>query len=250
MPFIELANQYKMHYELLGDVSNPPVVTIHGWLGTPQRDLEPVNSWLGEHFSVYSPTLCGYGQSRPPQRDFPVGFYERDADDIVAFMDALDIERAHLVGYSDGGESALIAAGKHTRRFLNVFVWGAVGYFGEQMVPMAQRILKDPFLKENPELMALHGIDDPDAFIADWVDAVLYIISEGGEVSVQYAAEIANPLLLLLGDRDTLNPAKYAQRVAEQAQKGKFELVEDSGHKIHIDQPEIFQRHLSAFLDI
>jgi len=250
MPFTELRDGLRMHYELLGDEDNPPVVTVHGWLGTPERDLKPVNDWLAKHFRVYSPTLRGYGESRPPQRDFPVDFYERDAKDVLAFMDAVGLEHAHLVGYSDGGESSLIAAGLDSSRFGRVFFWGAVGYFGKKMESLAKRLLNDPFLKEEPDVMALHGIDDADAFIADWVGAVVGIIEAGGEVSVQYASQIHNPLLLLLGKKDTLNPAEYAQRIVELAPDAVFYHIPDSGHKIHEDQWEIFRGYLADFLEV
>ena len=48
---------------------------------------------LSDTFHVVSFDPRGYGRSRPPSRDFPVGFYQRDADDAAALMRSLGHER-------------------------------------------------------------------------------------------------------------------------------------------------------------
>lgn len=245
--YVNISTGVRLHYEHLGQ--GAPVVTVHGWLGTPRRDLGTVNDWLATSYQVYSPTLRGFGQSRPPQRDFPIDFYERDADDILAFMDALGIEKVHLLGYSDGGEAAIIAAGKQPERFQSVIVWGAVGYFGEAMRPAAERLAPATFLENKPDEMAMHGITDAKAFVADWISAVVGLIDRGGDVSVGFAPQITAPLLLMLGDQDTLNPQEYGQRLADMAPNGQLMMVDDSPHEIQKHQFEILKTQIAQFLE-
>ena len=55
----------------------------------------------------------GYGNSRPPDRTFPSAreFFAQDADDAVALMKQLQLEPFSLLGWSDGGITAMFIAG-------------------------------------------------------------------------------------------------------------------------------------------
>ena len=120
MPLVEIDTGATLHYEDTdpnGDLT--PVILIHGMLGTARGHLGHVIDWLAaQGFRAIGVTLRGYGQSLPKPRDFPNNFYHRDCDDLLAFMNAIDIPKAHLIGYSDGGEVALIAAGIAPSRLL------------------------------------------------------------------------------------------------------------------------------------
>ena len=53
----------------------------------------------------------GYGKSRPPNRTFPDNFFERDATAAVEFMKILGHSKFSIIGWSDGGITALFMAG-------------------------------------------------------------------------------------------------------------------------------------------
>ncbi|MFQ3646139.1 MAG: alpha/beta hydrolase [Anaerolineae bacterium] len=248
MPFVEIATGARLHYEEWNNAAaGDPVIVVHGMLGTATVDLAETNEYIASlGWRVIAPTLRGYGESTPKPRDFPPRFYDRDAADVMAFCDALGIERAHLVGYSDGGEVVLVCAGQYPERCLSVAAWGAVGYFGEQMRPVAQnpRMISGEAI--TPEEVALHGID-PVQFGRSWVRAVVQYIDSGGDVSLSRASQITCPLLLMLGHEDRLNPAAFAQQFLAQAGHGELVMF-DCGHAIHTEQPEAFRRTLAAFL--
>ncbi len=246
MPFADIATGVRLHYEDVG--TGVPVIAIHGWLGTARIDLGDVIDWLGGTYRVIAPTLRGYGQSRPPQRDFPNDFYERDAGDVLALMDALEIDRAHILGYSDGGEVTLIAAGRQAQRFYSVTTWGSVGYFGPELRPVAQRNAPATFLSDNPELMARHGITNAKAFVRDWIRAIVHMIDKGGDVSLRYAPHITCPVLMMLGDEDALNPQVSGQRFVEAAPNAKLVMFKGTGHPIHTERWEQFRATVAPFL--
>jgi valacyclovir hydrolase len=134
MPFAELLTGARLHYDDSGG-DTPPFILVHGMLGTAALHFPQVTDWLKPNYRVLGLSLRGYGQSTPKPRTFTPDFYHKDAADVLAFMDALNIPQAHLMGYSDGGETALIAAGTQPERFKSVIVWGCVGYFGPAMRP-------------------------------------------------------------------------------------------------------------------
>ena len=53
----------------------------------------------------------GYGKSRPPNRTFPSNFFERDANVAMEFMKNLGYNNFSIIGWSDGGITALFMAG-------------------------------------------------------------------------------------------------------------------------------------------
>lgn len=248
MPFIDLPTGARLHYEDVyrGDSPQPEtLIAIHGWLGTARSHLGRVIDWLSADYRVLGPTRRGYGESLPKPRDYPYDFYHRDARDMLAFMDALRIDRAHLMGFSDGGETALVAAGLAPERFLSVAVWGAVGYFGPAMRPVIQRSYPATWLDE--ETKRQHGITDGDQFVLGWINAVKTMIDRGGDVSLSLAPKIACPLLLMLGYDDLLNPREYGETFARRAPDGRLVMF-PCGHAIHDQRWEDFQRVVGDFL--
>ncbi|MBL8165151.1 MAG: alpha/beta fold hydrolase, partial [Anaerolineae bacterium] len=90
MPFAEIATGARLHYDDAGQ--GEPLILLHGLLGTAALHFPQVVDWLRPRYRLVGPTLRGYGDSTPKPRDFPLRFYHRDADDVLAFMDALNIQ--------------------------------------------------------------------------------------------------------------------------------------------------------------
>lgn len=245
MPFVELPTGARLHYE-----DSPPgqetIIAVHGMLGTPALHFARLREWLtGEGYRFVAPTLRGYGLSTPRPRDFPLDFYHRDAEDVLAFMDALDIRQAHIMGYSDGGEVALLCAGKQPGRFRSAVVWGAVGYFGPAMRAAAQRLYPADWITE--EEQRLHAIHNPNVFILGWIRAIKHLVDAGGDVSLSLADKITCPALLMLGRQDTLNPELYGRRFIERTPNGRLAMFE-CGHAVHDEQWDAFRQIVGAFL--
>lgn len=244
MPAASTRTGAELYYHEAG--TGQPLVLIHGLMDVPHIHYKQLIDWLSASYRVIAPSLRGYYLSEPKPRDFPLGFYRRDAEDVLAFVEALELEPAHLLGFSDGGEVALIAAGLQPRFFRSVVVWGAVGYFGPDMYEAAARAYPGDWIPEADR--ALHGITDIDAVMRQWVEAVQAMVTAGGDVSLSLAANIACPLLLLLGDRDRLNPQVYGQRFVDNAPNGRLQMVADCGHAIHKEQWETFSALVGDFL--
>ncbi len=244
MPKVEVATGAQLAYEDVG--GGTPLIALHGRLGTPRIDLGDEIDWLRADYHVVAPALRGYGESRPKPRDFPFDFYHRDARDVLALMDALGIARAHILGYSDGGETALVLAGLAPERCLSVTAWGAVGYFGPEMRPVAQSNYPASWITSEDQ--RIHGIDNPNAFALGWVQAVVHMIDAGGDVSLSLAPNVTCPALLMLGDKDRLNPAAYAQRWVDAAPNARL-MMFPCGHAVHRQQPDAFRRTVKKFLE-
>jgi len=249
MPFAELSTGATLFYEDHNpDSDQTPIIAVHGMLGTADIHLAHVMQFLvGLGYRVIGPTVRGYGESHPKPRDFPLRFYDRDSDDIMAFVEHLSIEKCHIIGYSDGGEIALICAGKQPESFISAVAWGAVGYFGPDMRTVAQRMIPgSAWLKEDE--MTIHGIPSADEFAKHWVQATTHMVDSGGDVSLSLAPNIKGRVTILLGDKDTLNPAEFAQRFLDKTTDGHLEMF-DCGHPVHDEQTELFYDALKTHLN-
>lgn len=249
MPMVEIATGATLDYvdtDPDNAAGKPVLIVLHGMLGTAALHFKRVIPWLSPRYRILGPSLRGYGRSLPKPRTFPPNFYHRDARDVLAFMDALDVQRVHLMGYSDGGEAALVAATTAPERWLSVVVWGAIGFFGPELRAMAQRMYPGGWITQ--EEVELHDIPDRDAFARGWVRSFTMMIDAGGDVSLGTADRIRAPLLLMLGEQDTLNPRQYAERLVARAPDARLRMF-PCGHAVHDEAWEAFQQVVGVFLD-
>jgi pimeloyl-ACP methyl ester carboxylesterase len=88
-------NGLKTYYEVHG--AGQPLLLLHGGFGNAPS-MAPMSSILAKHYRVFLPERRGHGHTR----DIGEITYELMAEDTAGFMRAAGIERAHIVGYSDG----------------------------------------------------------------------------------------------------------------------------------------------------
>jgi valacyclovir hydrolase len=227
--------------------NKPVVVLIHGWLGAWDHEFGPEIEWLRPYYRVLAPSLRGYGRSGPKPRAYSRDFYRRDAEDIAAWLDALGVSQAHIVGYSDGGEVAILVPILRPDLVRSVAAWGAVGYFSPDLRPRVQSYWPPTWVDEKTR--ALHGPEYIDPMVLGWISAVKQIIDSGGNVSLEEAHTITCPVLLMLGRDDALNPEHVARRLVERIPHGRLVMF-DGGHPVHREQTGVFRdtlwQHLQA----
>jgi len=119
MNSVPSADGGRIHFEVHGEkIASPALVLIHGW--SNDRGI-----W-SRHFAglasanhVAAVDLAGFGESHAGRSDWSMDAF---ADDVIAVVEALDLERAVLVGFSMGGIVALEAALDIPERLVGVVV--------------------------------------------------------------------------------------------------------------------------------
>ena len=99
-----------LHYTEYG--SGFPLILLHG-NGEDSTYFEHQTACLSRHFRVIAPDTRGHGKSPRGEGEFSIA---RFAEDLRDFMDELSIEKAHLLGFSDGANIALEFAMRHPGR--------------------------------------------------------------------------------------------------------------------------------------
>ncbi len=240
-----------------------PLLLLHGFTGTAQTHMAPLLAAFAQRRLV-APDLRGYGASQPPARDCPPLFYTRDADDVAALLDHLRSEkalaadeRAIVLGFSDGAESALLLAARRPDLVRGVVAWGVCGVSSAALVDSvpawlpadpARPYWRDKQAAWRDEMVAQHGAAQFTPMIEGWVRAAEAIHAAGGNICLHEAARVECPVLLLNGAGEVGNPPADVQALAARIPHGRLEFVAESGHAIHEDQPETFLLLVRNFL--
>jgi pimeloyl-ACP methyl ester carboxylesterase len=119
--FHDLPTGVRVHLAAVGPADAPPLLALHGW---PQHwwCWRDVIGALGGEYRVLCPDMRGFGWSSWPRNgDFRK---QRVADDALALLDALALDRVQLVGHDWGGWAAILAALTAPERFSSLLALG------------------------------------------------------------------------------------------------------------------------------
>jgi len=193
-------NGLKMYYEIHGE--GKPLVLIHGGGSTIETTFGRVLPMFAKKYKVIAVELQAHGHTS--DRNAPETF-EQDADDIAALLKQLNISKTSVLGFSNGGTTAMQIAIRHPE-VVNKLVIASGAYQREGFIPgffegMQQarlenmpQPLQDAFLKINPDSASLLNMftKDRDRMIAfkDWSDDDL--------------KSIRAPALIINGDKDVI----------------------------------------------
>jgi len=253
-------HQVRIHYEQAG--SGAAIVFLHG-LGSCGQDWLLQTPAFEQRFHVITPDLRGHGQTDKPQGGVRVAHLTRD---VIGLMDALKIDRAHVVGLSLGGcvaQQLALDAPKRVRSLtlVNTFAHlepdsprhalmlvSRLGLLGLKGLPaqaeyVAARLFPKPEQAEFRQLAAERIAANEPATYRRLLFAV-----RAFDVRNRLH-EIKRPTLVIAGDRDTTVPIKAKRLIAERIPGARMEIVADSGHATPIDQPEVFNRLVLSFIE-
>jgi pimeloyl-ACP methyl ester carboxylesterase len=161
-------NGLKLYYEIHG--SGMPLVLLHGGGSTIMSTFGRILSELAKTHQVVAIELQAHGHT--PDIDRPLSF-EQDADDVAALLKELRVEKADLMGFSNGGTTCLQIAIRYPD-LVNKLVLASTTYKRDGMQPgfwegmrnatlenMPQQ-LRDAYLEANPDLKGLQAMFDRD----------------------------------------------------------------------------------------
>lgn len=237
----------------LDEGDGPPLLLMHGFTGTARSHLGGLIDALKIDHRVIAPDLRGYGASRPPARDFPPDFYQRDAADMAALLDHLRPGPVVAMGFSDGSESALILAAERPDLLRGVVSWGVAGVISAQMAEAAEAWLPVAAWGEGraawrAEIIATQGADQLAPQIEGWARAARAIYAAGGDICYAGATQIRCPVLLVNGDGEVNNLRADFDRLAARIPSCRPVIVAGSGHSIQDDQPAVLLGLIRSFL--
>ncbi len=263
MPYVELDN-FRLHYKEFDpesiDSTKPPLLFIHGftidhrmWLGDAK--------FFSQFYRVLLLDLKGHGLSDAPETDYSRA---HRVEDIVGFLDKLGIDKAHLVGLSMGGTTALGVALKYPDRLasLTLVSTSAAGYdhgikikkideiaLAQGIEAARERWIKSTlkyFCNKKREVGQLLEQMMQEHSGAFWADPMRGKYPPEDDLARIH--EIKLPTMIFAGEVD--RPfVSLAKTLNEKITGSKLCIFEEVGHMLNMEDPKGFQRELKLFLE-
>lgn len=248
-------NGISMYYETFGPAEGVPLVLIHGGGSTIESNWGAFIPLLEKKYRIIAIEEQAHGRST----DRPQGVsFEQTAEDVAALLDYLKVPKANVMGFSNGGTSAMVLAFRHPEKVNKLIAASALtkhsgvpANFWEFMksanLSNMPKPLADAFLKVNPDEKKLQNMHDKDAKrMQTFVDI------PDGEL-----AKISAPTLIILGDQDLIKVSHALEHV--RTIKGARLAVLPSNHGEYLGEvfatqkpsstPEVTAKLLERFLD-
>lgn len=219
-----------------------PVIHLHGF-GLSGRYLIPTAERLALFHPTYVPDMPGYGRS--PRPNHPLSIPEL-ALEVIAFMDALGIERACLLGNSMGCLVAMECAILFPHRIQRaILVSPAGGAHNQPLLRGVAQLGVDSFR----EARGMLQIAVPDYSRFGVINSFRLFRAMTHFATSERAIDLTVPTLVIVGARDPLvSRPRLQQMVAEQSNMTM--LVQDrAAHAINFSHPRSLARVVRAWLD-
>jgi valacyclovir hydrolase len=225
-------------YRTLG--SGPPVLLLHGALGTARAHFGRLAGRLAEQYRLILPDLPGHGASAPRQV-FSRDYYKEDALTFGCLADALGITSIHVLGFSDGAMMALSLAADRPDLVRSVVAIGGQAYIDEPTVAGLRSWAEVESLPEawRQSFARLHGEPYWRELTWAYVAGQERILAAGGEVVRDRLSQITCPALIMHGRDDTVIDVAHADVVAAGIAAAFLVIYNGCGHNVLRDrEPE------------
>jgi 3-oxoadipate enol-lactonase len=261
MPVIPV-NGVNLYYEWHGPASAPVLVLNNGILMNAAASWRPQTPAFSASYRVLQYDCRGQGQSDHP--DGPCSM-DLHADDLAALLDALRVERAHVLGISYGGEVAQAFALKYPAYVRSLILADTVSEIGPELQLIVEGwraaalsgdadlvfLVSAPW-NFSPEFIATY----PDILAAARVryrdiDLPALVRLTDAFAGVNFTArlhEITCPTCVLVGDADLIKGSRYAQIIHREIAGSQLHVIPGAGHATCWEDPTRFNAIVLEFL--
>ncbi len=255
-------NGARIHYERSG--TGFPALFIHAGIAD-SRMWEPQAKAFLKQFDMVRPDLRGFGDTALPPAPYS------GIADLLALLDHLHIDRAHVVGCSMGGTLALDLALEHPQRVARL-VLIAAGVSGSNLGAADAALFTE--VEEADKAGDMDAVNRAEVKL--WVDGprrregsapatvrALVLDMNGRSLHTDWASaeaqpierpaidrlsEIGAPTLVIVGDQDLPHCLANADLIASKVPGSRKVIIKDAAHLPSLERPEEFNRVLRDFL--
>jgi pimeloyl-ACP methyl ester carboxylesterase len=241
------------HVEVTGE--GKPLMLLHGW-GASAELFGPVVRALQPDRKLILPDLPGFGATPPP----PAPWAARDyAEWTAALLDRLGVERADVVGHSNGGRIALVLAATHPDRVGKMVLTGSAGLRPRHGPRYHARVRSYKVLRAMGESRAVpaalrnaararaeqRGSEDYRAATGTMRGTLVRLVNDDLRALLP---RVAAPVLLIWGDKDVETPLADGKTMERLIPDAGLVIFEGAGHYAYLEQPARFSHIVDVFL--
>ncbi|MBC2253162.1 2-succinyl-6-hydroxy-2,4-cyclohexadiene-1-carboxylate synthase [Listeria welshimeri] len=250
----------------------PVLLMLHGFTGSNKTFQESITH-LEKHFSIVAPDLLGHGKTDSPDEIARYSI-ERIVEDLVTILQELKIMQCFVLGYSMGGRVATAFASAHPEMVRGlILVSSSPG--------LAQKDLQESRVQADNRLADMLESEGIRSFVDYWEKLALFASQEvlsdelkkrirlerlaqnpnGLAMSLRgmgtgkqpsywnHLADFTFPVLLMTGSLDE-KFKKIAQEMQQLIPNSTHVTVQNAGHAVYLEQPNIFISQLTNWLEV
>jgi pimeloyl-ACP methyl ester carboxylesterase len=232
----------RMYYEIHGH--GPALVLLHGGTGNGTQFAKQIPAFAPHHRLVV-PDLCAQG--RTSDRPGPLTYHDM-AEDVVALLATLNIERADFMGWSDGGIVGLDVAIHHPERVQRLVTFGA--NFSPDGLQPADVAWNDTATAasfgDGTRLAYVAMAPDPSHYEAA-MTKILTMWRTEPNFTLEELGSIRSPTLVCAGEHDVVR-REHSEQLARTIPGARLWIVLGASHGAMLEQPDLVNRTVLEFL--
>lgn len=253
----------KVSYNDEGPDNAPAIVFVHAFpLNKSMWDLQ--TEVMKYYYRTIAYDVRGHGRSEAATEDFSIDLF---TEDLIAFMDHLELEKVTLCGLSMGGYIGINAALKHPHRF-DALILSDTQCVADSLEMRNKRMRTIDMIKEQgvekytddtlKTLFAPASLVKRKEQVNDVKEIILRTPKQtlcstlqalaGRKETCSKLAEIRMPTLVMVGKDDTITPPDAAEVIHKRIQGSDFHIIENSGHLSNLENTDEFNAHLREFM--
>lgn len=251
------AGPHRLRY--LESGAGEPLVLVHGLGSSAMQDWGRLVPVLGRRYHVYAPDLPGFGRSdRPAAADYSIPM---QVEAVRAFMAAVGVSRARVVGNSMGGWIVARLAGEHPELVERLVLVAPAGMRPVDGAPIPAEALLPRDEEGVRRLVAVvrHKPPPMPSFLVrdilgrrlreEWIiRRTLESMRAGRDWLDGTLGRARMPVLVVWGKQDRLIPVAYAAALQAEFEAAAVKLLDECGHVPMADCPDAFDPELESFL--
>ena len=236
-----------------------PILCIPGALAPCEWTFASQLEYFGREGSGYTIVAYdprGYGNSRPPIREFKIQgehHLKLDAKDGYHLMKTLGFSTFSVLGWCDGGVSVICLAAQFPAAVRKLVVWGSRTYLTEQDLKKSEEI-EDvqrwaPHFHEG--LIPVYGTPKLSQMWHEFTDSLrtLRALKADGDVCTEELTKVRCSTLILHGERDFFSPQSHAECMNDHIDESQLYTISDGKHDLHMHPTNEFNSVVDEYLN-
>jgi valacyclovir hydrolase len=193
----------------------------------------------------------GQGKSIPPERVYTKDWLEVDADIVAELMKVLKISTFDVLGWANGGITAIFLAAKHPEMVEKMVIFGTTAYLTQRHIASLDHASNVNMWADHIRMPKekLYGFAYLQKKYKDYVDMAKKIYKENeGNFCRQFLKDIKAKTLIVHGEMDVAVSREEIAYLLENIADSKVIGITLGSNDIHVKFPEEFNNHVADFL--
>ena len=215
----------KIYFEEYGE--GEPLIFLHGNNGSIEDFYQQI-PFFAKHYRVI--VLDTRGQGRSTDLTKTPYTYEVFSNDLFQIIQKLNLKKVNLVGWSDGGNTALIFNAQHPELINKIITIGAVlnpNGVKDELIENFKNLANKPSETTNLRLIELM-LNEPN-------------------ITKSELNKIQNPVLVIAGEKDEVKE-EHTKEIQQNIKNAELLIIPNSTHYVPFEQPKVLNEAILKFL--